>query len=51
MPKASAMRATPGRSWQELTITLDGGHEINLEARGASHALVAAYDRLSAAPS
>ena len=45
------MRATPGRSWQALTITLDDGHEINLEARAASHALVAAYNQLTGAPS
>lgn len=33
----------PGRKWQKLSITLDGGHDVELEARGASHALVASY--------
>jgi hypothetical protein len=51
LERITAIQATPGRSWQELTLTLDGGHEIELEARGASHALAAAYDKLSAAPS
>ena len=51
LERITAMRATPGRSWQALTITLDGGHEINLEARAASHALVAAYNQLTGAPS
>lgn len=46
--RITSMKAVPGRSWQKLTITLDGGHQIELEARGAIHALVAAYDQPSA---
>ena len=38
---------TPGRSWQKLTIIVQGGHRIELEGRGASHQLAAAFDRLS----
>jgi hypothetical protein len=51
LERITGIRATPGRSWQELMITLNGGHEINLEARGASHALAAAFDKLSSASS
>jgi hypothetical protein len=47
--RISAMSATPGRSWQKLAITLDGGQRIELEARGASHALVAAFDQMKGA--
>ncbi len=43
LDRIASMDATPGRSWQHLAITLDGGHVINLEARGAIHELVAAY--------
>jgi hypothetical protein len=50
LARITGMQATPGRSWQALTITLAGGHEISLEARGAGHALAAAYDKLASAP-
>lgn len=43
LTRITAMEATPGRKWQKLSITLDGGHDVELEARGASHALVASY--------
>jgi len=43
LKRITAMNAIPGRRWQKLSITLDGGHDIELEARGAAHALVAAY--------
>ncbi|MDQ2729201.1 MAG: hypothetical protein M3Y91_15390 [Actinomycetota bacterium] len=43
LERITAMDATPGRTWQGLSITLDGGHVINLEARGAIHELMAAY--------
>jgi len=41
-----AIEATPGRSWQKLTITVQGGHRIELEVRGASHQLAAAFGQL-----
>jgi hypothetical protein len=41
--RITAMRATPARRWQRLAITLDGGQTVELQARGASHALAAAY--------
>jgi hypothetical protein len=34
---------TPGRSWQPVVIALAGGEKIELEARGAGHALAAAF--------
>jgi hypothetical protein len=43
MVRISAMNATPGRKWQLFSITFSGGQEIELEARGAIHALVASY--------
>jgi hypothetical protein len=49
LERISAMTATPGRSWQKLAITLDGGQQIDLEARGASHALVAAFNQMTSA--
>jgi hypothetical protein len=30
--RISAIEATPGRSWQKLTITMQGGHRIELKA-------------------
>ncbi|MGH3248999.1 MAG: hypothetical protein ACRDOI_22730 [Trebonia sp.] len=44
--RIAALTATPGRSWQKLAITLDGGHEIDIEARAASHIMASAFDRL-----
>jgi hypothetical protein len=49
--RITAMTVTPGRSWQKLSIILDGGHQIDMEARGASHALAAAFDQLKGAAS
>ena len=46
LERITAMTATPGRTWQKLSITLDGGHEIELEARGAIHQLVADFNQL-----
>ena len=48
--RIAAMTVTPGRSWQKLSIVLDGGHQVDLEARGASHALAAAFDQLERRP-
>ena len=45
LERITAMHVTPGRKWQKLTITLDGGQAIELEARGASHALAAAFEQ------
>ena len=37
------MKATAGRKWQLFSMTLSGGQQIELEARGAIHELVASY--------
>jgi hypothetical protein len=47
LARITAITVTPGRSWQQLTIALDGGHEISLEARGAAHQLAAAYEKVT----
>lgn len=47
LARIAAMDATPGRSWQKVTVTLDEGQKIDLEARGAIHALVAAFQSRS----
>lgn len=47
LDRITAMAAVPGHSWQKLSITFEGGHELELEGRGASHALVAAYEQHS----
>ena len=47
LERITAIEATPGRSWQKLSITVEGGHQVELEARGAIHQLTAAFDRLA----
>jgi hypothetical protein len=47
LSRITGIDVTPGRSWQQLTITLEGGHQIDLEARGASHQLAAEFGRLT----
>lgn len=37
------IRVTPGRSWHPMTITLDGGERVELEGRGAAHAVASAF--------
>lgn len=46
LERITAIVATPGRSWQKLTIVMQGGHQIELEGRGASHQLAAAFGKL-----
>jgi hypothetical protein len=46
LERITAIEAVPGRSWQKLTITVQGGHQIELEGRGASHQLAAAFSQL-----
>jgi hypothetical protein len=50
LERISAMNATPGRKWQLFSITLSGGQEIELEARGAIHELVSSYRQSTAQP-
>jgi hypothetical protein len=46
LERITAIEATPGRSWQKLTITMQGGHQVELEGRGASHQLAAVFGQL-----
>lgn len=43
LDRVTDLTVTPGRSWQELVIVLAEGEKIELEARGAAHALAAAF--------
>jgi hypothetical protein len=47
LERITAIEATPGRSWQKLTITVQDGHKVELEGRGASHQLAAEFGKLS----
>jgi len=46
LDRITAIEAIPGRNWQKLTITVQGGHQVELEGRGASHQLAAAFGQL-----
>ena len=46
LERITAIEATAGRTWQKLVITMQGGHRIELEGRGASHQLAAAFGQL-----
>mmetsp|Transcript_81380 Transcript_81380/g.158966 ORF Transcript_81380/g.158966 Transcript_81380/m.158966 type:complete len:166 (+) Transcript_81380:71-568(+) len=39
----SAVTTKSGTSWQELSIVLESGSEINVEARGGVHAFVSSF--------
>ncbi len=45
LDRITAISAEPGRSWQKVTISVEGDERLELEARGAVHALVAAYEQ------
>ena len=45
LDRITAMSAEPGRSWQKVSITVEGDQQLDFEARGAVHALVAAYEQ------
>jgi hypothetical protein len=47
LERIAAMEATPGRSWHKVTITLDEGQKVDLEARGAIHGLVSMFQSRS----
>ena len=51
LDRISAMAVVPGRSWQDLTISLADGQEIQLQARGAAHQLAAEFRRVRPDPS
>jgi hypothetical protein len=37
LTRIKEIAVSPGRSWQPMTITLEGGERIQLEGRGAAH--------------
>jgi hypothetical protein len=39
LARIADITVTAGRSWQPVTITMDGGERIELEGRGAVHAV------------
>jgi hypothetical protein len=51
LDRISAMVVVPGRSWQDLTISLADGQEIQLQARGAAHQLAAEFGKVRPDPS
>ena len=46
LDRIAAIEVTPGRAWQKVEITMEGGHQIELEGRGASHQLAAEFGKL-----
>jgi hypothetical protein len=50
LDRITSMTVTPGRSWQKVAITLEGGHEVDIEARAASHVMANAFDQLKGSP-
>jgi hypothetical protein len=43
LSRITGIAVSPGRSWQPMAITLDGGERIELEGRGAAHAVASAF--------
>lgn len=43
LDRITDIAVAPGRSWQQVTIVLAEGAKIEVEGRGAAHALAAAY--------
>jgi hypothetical protein len=52
VPRSAITRvtATPGNGWQPLSITLESGHTITVEARGDVDAFVRAFETAASAP-
>jgi len=46
LEQIAAIEATPGRAWQKLTLTMQDGHQIELQGRGASHQIAAAFSQI-----
>jgi hypothetical protein len=44
LSRIAAITVTAGRSWQPMTITMDGGEHIELEGRGAAHAVANVFN-------
>jgi hypothetical protein len=45
LSRIAAIRVEQGRTWQDVKIALDDGNDVTLQARGAIHAIVSAYDQ------
>jgi hypothetical protein len=43
LSRIAGISVTAGRSWQPMTITMDGGETIQLEGRGAAHTVANAF--------
>jgi hypothetical protein len=43
LTRIKAIEVSPGRSWQPITITLEGGERIELEGRGAAHVVASVF--------
>jgi hypothetical protein len=43
LTRIKEIAVSPGRSWQPMTIILDGGERIELEGRGAAHAVANSF--------
>jgi hypothetical protein len=43
LDRITDITVTPGSSWQQVVIVLADGEKIEVEGRGAAHALAAAY--------
>jgi hypothetical protein len=44
LKRIASIAVAPGRSWQPMTITLDGGERIQLEGRGAAHSVASVFN-------
>jgi hypothetical protein len=44
LSRIAAITVTAGRSWQPMTITMEGGEHIELEGRGAAHAVASTFN-------
>jgi hypothetical protein len=43
LSRVKDISVTPGRSWQPVVISLDGGERIELEGRGAAHVIESVF--------
>lgn len=48
LARITGIAVTAGRSWQPITMTLSGGELVELEGRGAAHAIASVFNELHA---
>lgn len=46
LDRITGVEVTPGRKWQPTKITLDDGSAVEVESRGAAHAIASEFDKL-----